>query len=162
MLIDWCAAFCLAQYSTLSFHCIPSGYHVCCSSVHLALARPYDVMQCSRWNEVALSFNTAGVQRLAGAAFAIFAIFWWNFYFSLANGGTQDAVPTTINYTPDSPDLDERRGQPLRSAMARSRPGGTAYMITVTSAPSKFNCQDGSNHGNSSPTAYLLPWPIFN
>ena len=46
--------------------------------------------------------------------------------------GRADAVPTTRNYTPDSPDLDERRGQPLRSAMARSRPGGTALMITVT------------------------------
>ena len=55
--------------------------------------------------------------------------------------GRADAVPTTRNYTPDSPDLDERRGQPLRSAMARSRPGGTALLITVTSAPSKFNCR---------------------
>ena len=45
--------------------------------------------------------------------------------------GRADAVPTTRNYTPDSPDLDERRGQPHRSAMARSRPGGTAFMITV-------------------------------
>lgn len=53
--------------------------------------------------------------------------------------GRADAVPTTRNYTPDSPDLDERRGQPLRSAMARSRPGGTALLIMVTSAPSKFN-----------------------
>ena len=53
--------------------------------------------------------------------------------------GRAYAVPTTINYTPDSPDLDERRGQPHRSAMVRPRPGGTAYMITVTSAPSKFN-----------------------
>lgn len=53
--------------------------------------------------------------------------------------GRADAVPTIRNYTPDSPDLDERRGQPLRSAMARSRPGGTALLITVTSAPSKFN-----------------------
>lgn len=52
--------------------------------------------------------------------------------------GRADAVPTTRNCTPDSPDLDERRGQPHRSAMVRSRPGGTAFLITVASAPSKF------------------------
>ena len=62
-------------------------------------------------------------------------------FFASYKEGRADAVPTTRNYTPDSPDLDERRGQPLRSAMARSRPGGTALMITVTSAPSKFNCR---------------------
>lgn len=61
-----------------------------------------------------------------------------NLFFVFKKEGRADAVPTTRNYTPDSPDLDERRGQPLRSAMARSRPGGTALMITVTSAPSKF------------------------
>ena len=54
------------------------------------------------------------------------------FVFSSEKEGRADAVPTTRNYTPDSPDLDERRGQPLRSAMARSRPGGTALMITIT------------------------------
>ena len=53
--------------------------------------------------------------------------------------GRAYAVPTTINYTPDSPDLDERRGQPHRSAMVRPRPGGTTFVIIVTSAPSKFN-----------------------
>lgn len=53
------------------------------------------------------------------------------FFFLEKKEGRADAVPTTRNYTPDSPDLDERRGQPLRSAMARSRPGGTALLITV-------------------------------
>ena len=53
--------------------------------------------------------------------------------------GRAYAVPATINYTPDSPDLDERRGQLHRSAMVKPRPGGTAFVITVTSAPSKFN-----------------------
>ena len=62
--------------------------------------------------------------------------------------GRADAVPTTRNYTPDSPDLDERRGQPHRSAMVRPRPGGTAFVITVTSAPSKFN--DGRSNGTLS------------
>lgn len=31
-----------------------------------------------------------------------------------------------------------RKGQPYRGAMARPRPGGTAFMITVSSAPSKL------------------------
>lgn len=31
-----------------------------------------------------------------------------------------------------------RKGQPRRGAMARPRPGGTAFMITVSSAPSKL------------------------
>ena len=59
--------------------------------------------------------------------------------FFLRKEGRANAVPTTINYTPDSPDLDERRGQPHRSAMVRPRPGGTTFVIIVTSAPSKFN-----------------------
>lgn len=70
---------------------------------------------------------------------SLLRFFFFSCFFS--KEGRADAVPTTRNYTPDSPDLDERRGQPLRSAMARSRPGGTALLITVTSAPSKFNCR---------------------
>lgn len=48
------------------------------------------------------------------------------------------AVPTIKNYTFDSSDEDERRSQPKLSAMIGPRPGGTAFMITVTSTPSKF------------------------
>ena len=59
--------------------------------------------------------------------------------FCLIRQGRANAAPTTINYTPDSPDLDERRGQPHRSAMVGPRPGGTTFVIIVTSAPSKFN-----------------------
>lgn len=31
-----------------------------------------------------------------------------------------------------------RKGQPNRSAMEKPRPGGTAFLITVTSAPGKY------------------------
>ena len=77
--------------------------------------------------------------------------------------GRANAVPTTRNYTPDSPDLDERRGQPHRSAMVRSRPGGTAYLITVsTSAPSKFNCPDFYHASNSCPPRLTSGECIFH
>ena len=62
--------------------------------------------------------------------------------------GRADAVPTTRYYTPDSPGLDERRGQPLRSAKARSRPGGTAYMITVI-PQRQVSLMAGEFHGPS-------------
>ena len=32
-----------------------------------------------------------------------------------------------------------RKGQPNRSAMEKPRPGGTAFLITVTSAPGKYD-----------------------
>jgi len=57
----------------------------------------------------------------------------------LSNGGTRyPAVPTIKNCALDSPDEGERRGQFHLSAMAEPHPGGTAFMITVTPAPSKF------------------------
>ncbi len=33
-----------------------------------------------------------------------------------------------------------RRGQPNRSAMEGPHPGGTAFMITVSPAPGKYDC----------------------
>ena len=44
---------------------------------------------------------------------------------------------------------DNRRGQPNRSAMGRPRPGGTAFLITVSPMPGKYEFCTVSREGHS-------------
>ena len=48
--------------------------------------------------------------------------------------------PTNKNYAPESPTFGVIAGvKPNRSAMERPRPGGTAFVITISSVPGKYD-----------------------